>query len=1022
MALVSLFGSAGLLAPFLRNAVMFPFDYHAVKMLMDPERKEMPDFYLKRAARAVSRLAKKHRVYAFTRLLRDDRAELAAKLLDVPVWNKYHRAEFRLDLRSDAFLREKMRSAGVSDTDAREKIALLYDMRTAFPQDYLVERREKRAPNAGFLAGPIVHSFIRLRPFFETIVRDEFIGMVGNLSLEDLRKALGLMAEMNLRLASLGIYAGDAFRDGVPEAARNVRSFEEFKCNLQAVDWLYLLGAVESRYWKWLSEKKAGSIDEKEQKLAELCAEADLINKGPAGIWTHAYLRTVLRPDLTHKPVHDRLSGLVADLYVMQGTQQWKEYAVAERADALQEYARAHNVNDSQWHILNHAVDLNAPVPPLQAAAQQDGGKTGIPEYRLEFSERKPDTVYLATGGERSSWVGLARVRTRGNAAVVSFWRTYPQDLKLRRGRIFCALLENEFSRDPAITELIVHVRPNKKTGKPCRDVVGFLRSLGFRGPLEYDGTVVMAKSLLPGAADRAFRTPRIIGVAGYIGSAKTTVCTLIEREVMESVRIIHMDAIGHEVRADPGMIQKIVQRFGAGVLAPDGAVDRKKLGAIVFGDESQRRALNAIMFEPMKERALAGIAQAKRSGKAMIVIEAAVLNEMKELDDLCDEIWLIDADQSVRHSRLAARGLSREQIGDIEARQKPALDALRGDPRTRIIDNNGSIEALHERVRQLLRSPAAKDGGLGAPAERACAAEVRGLYRIYKQEIDEGMDRKDVKKIAIGFFRSYTVDPCAAVLTGKDDAAVYAQTRFYYSHISLARRLKEYFFRVQSAMRMMHASACSRQAKKMMLPGFRAFIRCLATNLEVNIETVIYPLGENRTDDYGTLDVGYDPQGRLSQITITMPDNSPDAEFHDLAMVLQLFIIRIMHQRGILSREQDILAALPQYYYGERVESPLSHYIDSGISFPLDKVQFEMFLFQLIVDALEVEYGGSVYFTDKEFYRIAEEQERAIQRTRMFCEPFRDGGKDPDAVKLDSLLEHLKGRPAFRRSRLLGM
>ncbi|HQJ16329.1 MAG TPA: dephospho-CoA kinase, partial [Candidatus Omnitrophota bacterium] len=474
---------------------------------------------------------------------------------------------------------------------------------------------------------------------------------------------------------------------------------------------------------------------------------------------------------------------------------------------------------------------------------------------------------------------------------------------------------------------------------------------------------------------------------------------------------IIHMDAIGHEVRADPGMIQKIVQRFGAGVLAPDGAVDRKKLGAIVFGDESQRRALNAIMFEPMKERALAGIAQAKRSGKAMIVIEAAVLNEMKELDDLCDEIWLIDADQSVRHSRLAARGLSREQIGDIEARQKPALDALRGDPRTRIIDNNGSIEALHERVRQLLRSPAAKDGGLGAPAERACAAEVRGLYRIYKQEIDEGMDRKDVKKIAIGFFRSYTVDPCAAVLTGKDDAAVYAQTRFYYSHISLARRLKEYFFRVQSAMRMMHASACSRQAKKMMLPGFRAFIRCLATNLEVNIETVIYPLGENRTDDYGTLDVGYDPQGRLSQITITMPDNSPDAEFHDLAMVLQLFIIRIMHQRGILSREQDILAALPQYYYGERVESPLSHYIDSGISFPLDKVQFEMFLFQLIVDALEVEYGGSVYFTDKEFYRIAEEQERAIQRTRMFCEPFRDGGKDPDAVKLDSLLEHLKGK-----------
>jgi len=168
----------------------------------------------------------------------------------------------------------------------------------------------------------------------------------------------------------------------------------------------------------------------------------------------------------------------------------------------------------------------------------------------------------------------------------------------------------------------------------PCADVIGPMRDPGFKGP-------------------------KIIGLAGFIGSAKTTVSALIEIEGRDSVRIINMDMIGHEVRAEPSVIKKITDIFGHGVLAADGTVDRKKLGAIVFTDENALAALNSIMSAPMQERALARIQEAIGAGKKIIVIEAAALNKMKKISSACDEIWLIDTDTHIRHERLAGRGLS---------------------------------------------------------------------------------------------------------------------------------------------------------------------------------------------------------------------------------------------------------------------------------------------------------------------------------------------------------------------------
>jgi len=378
----------------------------------------------------------------------------------------------------------------------------------------------------------------------------------------------------------------------------------------------------------------------------------------------------------------------------------------------------------------------------------------------------------------------------------------------------------------------------------PCADVIGPMRDPGFKGP-------------------------KIIGLAGFIGSAKTTVSALIEIEGRDSVRIINMDMIGHEVRAEPSVIKKITDIFGHGVLAADGTVDRKKLGAIVFTDENALAALNSIMSAPMQERALARIQEAIGAGKKIIVIEAAALNKMKKISSACDEIWLIDTDTHIRHERLAGRGLSEKMISDIEDRQRPALDALRNDPKMRIITNNGTIEELRQQVHLRLMSLLAKDGGMEEKADDRLAVQLRGLFEYYRAGVAKGLQDKKYKKAAEEFFKLYTVDPCAAVLAGMDNARIIKDIRvyerFYQKRLSFIQRLQDCLARVESAMHILPVSVYSIDAKRHMLPEFRAFIRCLASNLDVAFESETAPAGLE-AGDYGIVDISYNLNGFIEK------------------------------------------------------------------------------------------------------------------------------------------------------------
>ena len=193
----------------------------------------------------------------------------------------------------------------------------------------------------------------------------------------------------------------------------------------------------------------------------------------------------------------------------------------------------------------------------------------------------------------------------------------------------------------------------------------------------------------------------KILGLTGGIGSGKSTASQILAE--LGAV-VIDADRVGHDAyRPGSAGWNRVVAQFGRDVLAADGTIDRKRLGAIVFADPVQLARLNAIVHPLIRDAIGARIAAERAAGHApAIVVEAALLVEAN-WDALVDEVWLVTADRTAVEARLMAqRGLD---PGAIAARVRAQIDdaerAARADV---IIDNSGSPDALRTRLTTLWR------------------------------------------------------------------------------------------------------------------------------------------------------------------------------------------------------------------------------------------------------------------------------------------------------------------------------
>ncbi len=187
----------------------------------------------------------------------------------------------------------------------------------------------------------------------------------------------------------------------------------------------------------------------------------------------------------------------------------------------------------------------------------------------------------------------------------------------------------------------------------------------------------------------------RVIGLTGGIAAGKSTITEALSAH---GAVVIDADKVGHEAYL-PGTEthRALVEHFGQEIVGPNGEIDRRRLGAIVFADPAQRERLQEIVWPRMKDMMRSKLAALRAEGAQVVVIEAAVLIEAK-WTDLVDEVWVVQVPEEVALARLMARnGLSAE---DGRARIRSQLsNAERAAHAQVVIDNSGTIAEAQARV-----------------------------------------------------------------------------------------------------------------------------------------------------------------------------------------------------------------------------------------------------------------------------------------------------------------------------------
>ena len=189
-----------------------------------------------------------------------------------------------------------------------------------------------------------------------------------------------------------------------------------------------------------------------------------------------------------------------------------------------------------------------------------------------------------------------------------------------------------------------------------------------------------------------------VIGLTGGIGTGKSEVARLLQ--ALGAV-IINADDVGHQAYK-PGSEswREVVEAFGDDIVHPNGEIDRRKLGAIVFSDPGQVARLNKIMH-PRMARIVATQLEALRSqGTPVAVVEAALLFEAG-WDSLVDEVWAIDSPlESVIHRLQARNGMSAEEVLQRVDSQMDRAERLERAQVT--LSNDGDMAALEGWIQKL--------------------------------------------------------------------------------------------------------------------------------------------------------------------------------------------------------------------------------------------------------------------------------------------------------------------------------
>ena len=193
-----------------------------------------------------------------------------------------------------------------------------------------------------------------------------------------------------------------------------------------------------------------------------------------------------------------------------------------------------------------------------------------------------------------------------------------------------------------------------------------------------------------------------VIGITGGIGAGKSTVARGLGQL---GALVIDSDQLAHEELQSPEVIAEIRSRWGPRVFAPDGAIDRKALGAVVFDAPGELRKLEDLLYPRIERRRKQIVAeQTGRRGIRAVVLDAPKLYEAG-VDKECDAVVFVDADESVRLDRVArTRGWNREELHRREKMQIP-LDKKKAMADYVVVNNHPGLDLLTSQLKRIFDS-----------------------------------------------------------------------------------------------------------------------------------------------------------------------------------------------------------------------------------------------------------------------------------------------------------------------------
>ncbi|KRT74730.1 MAG: dephospho-CoA kinase, dephospho-CoA kinase [Deltaproteobacteria bacterium CSP1-8] len=192
----------------------------------------------------------------------------------------------------------------------------------------------------------------------------------------------------------------------------------------------------------------------------------------------------------------------------------------------------------------------------------------------------------------------------------------------------------------------------------------------------------------------------RVFGLTGGICSGKSTVARFFREE---GIPVVDADRISREITL-PGMPAHadIVRKFGGDLLLPDGRIDRKKLGAIVFADPGKRAELEAVTHPRIALGIREAVSALAAMGHSIAIVEAALIHE-KGRSGMFEAVIGVGCDRGSQVERLMNRdGIPREEaLRIVSAQMDPEEKARASDY---VIDNSGDLATTRARVRALAR------------------------------------------------------------------------------------------------------------------------------------------------------------------------------------------------------------------------------------------------------------------------------------------------------------------------------